>query len=107
MPSFQVGDVCYSTQLDAVKAMAAREVGKLTQIGTASYVVDVSATSATSITYILRNVASTATVTKVAPVAVQPCGLLETGDALLISWGIAAVWIGTHAVLSLRKGLQE
>lgn len=107
MASYQVDQSCYSSQLVAVQAMAAREIGKVTQVGTASYVVDVSATSATSITYILRNVSSTATLTKVATVAPQPCGLLDTADGLIVGWGIAAVWLLTAGVMFLRRGVHE
>ena len=105
--SFQVGDACYSTQLAAVQAMAADQVGRITQVGTASYVVDVSATTATSITYLLRNVASSATVTKVATVTPQTCGLLDTSDGLVISWGIAAAWLAAYGLMFLRKGVHE
>ncbi len=105
--SYQVGDACYSTQLAAVQAMAAGEIGKITPIGTASYVVDVTATTATSITYLLRNVSTTATVTKVATVTPQTCGLLDTADGLIISWGIAAAWLAAYGLMFLRKGLHE
>lgn len=105
--SFQVGDACYSDQLAAVQAMAASQIGRITQVGTASYVVDVSASTATSITYLLRDVNSTATITKVATVTPLPCGLLDTADGLIISWGIAAAWLAAYGLMFLRKGLHE
>lgn len=107
MSSYQVDQSCYSTALAAVQAMAAREVGKVVQIGTVTYVTDVTATSATSITYKLTNVSSTAFITKVATVAPQPCGLLDTADGLIVAWGIATAWLVTYGLLFLRKGVHE
>ena len=49
---FQSGDACYDTAIQANQAAAAREVGSVKQIGTAQYVVDSTAVSATSITYV-------------------------------------------------------
>jgi len=102
---FQVDQTCYSSALDAVNAMAAREVGSVRQIGSKTYVTDVTATTATSITYVLRDVASTATVTKVATVSPRACGLLDTPDALILSWGIVTAWIIAAAVLHLKRGV--
>lgn len=107
MASYQVDGSCYSSQLVAVQAMAAREIGKVVQVGTASYVVDVSATSATSITYLFRNVSSTATLLKVAEVSPQECGLLDTADGLIVGWGIATVWLLTAGIIFLRRGVHE
>jgi len=75
------------------------------QIGTATYVVDSTAQTATSITYVLRNVSSSAIVTATEIVTPLPCGLLDTADGLAIAWGIAAAWLITYGVLSLRRGL--
>lgn len=107
MASYQVGEVCYPTALDAVKAMAAAEVGSIRQIGTAQYVVDSTAQTASSITYVFRNVSSTAVVTSTELVTPQPCGLLDTADGLVIAWGIAAAWLLTAGVLFLRRGVHE
>lgn len=107
MASFQVDGVCYSSALLSVQAMAAREIGSIRQIGTAQYVVDSTAQTADSITYIFRNVGSTASFTSVANVTPQPCGLLDTADGLLIAWGIATAWLITHGILFLRRGLHE
>ena len=82
-------------------------VGRITQVGTASYVVDVTAVTAASITYKLQNVASTASITKVAVYTPLPCGLLDTSDGLIIAWGIATAWIVTSAVLFLKRGIHE
>jgi hypothetical protein len=107
MAGFQVDGVCYSSALSAVQAMAAREVGSIRQVGTAQYVVDSTAQTASSITYVLRNVSSTAVITTTETVAPLPCGLLDTTDGLLIAWGIATAWLITHGILFLRRGLHE
>lgn len=107
MASFQFGESCYSTAIDAARASSAAEIGKIVEVGAASYVVDVKAVTATSITYRLQNVASTATITKVAAYTAQPCGLLDTADSLVIAWGIAAAWLITAGVMHLRRGIHE
>lgn len=105
MPSYQVGDVCYPDALSAVRAMAADQVGRIVQIGTATYSVDSTAQTATSITWALRNVSSTAVTTTTETVTPLPCGLLDTADGLVIAWGIATAWILTAGLLFLRRGL--
>lgn len=107
MASFQVDGVCYSTALSAVQAMAAREVGSIRQVGTAQYVVDSTGQTASTVTYVLRNVSNTAVITTTETVSPLPCGLLDTADGLIIAWGIATAWILTAAVLFLRRGMHE
>jgi len=107
MVSYQVGSVCYSTPLAAVQAMAAKEVGSVVQIGTATYVVNSTGQTASSITYVLQNVSSAAVVTTTETVTPLPCGLLDTADGLLISWGIAACWLAVAGILFIRRGLHE
>jgi hypothetical protein len=107
MPSFQVDQSCYGSALSAVNAMAAREVGRLSVIGNSTYVTDVSATSDTSITYRLTDISTGSALVSVATVSPFPCELLDTGDGLIIAWGIATAWIVTAAVLFLRRGVHE
>ena len=104
MPSFQVDGNCYS-DIAAVQAMAAREVGRVVVLGTQTYVIDVDAVSATTITYRLTDLASTSSISKVVNVTPQPCGLLDTSDGLIIGWSIAAAWLATAAVLFIRRGV--
>jgi hypothetical protein len=103
--SFQVRDVCYSSPLAAAQAAAASQIGSVVQLGNSAYVVDVTGVSASSITYRLDNLASTAFISKVSPFTPLPCGLLDTTDGLVIAWGIAAAWLCTAGVLFLRKGM--
>lgn len=107
MAGFQVGESCYPDALTAVKAMAAGQVGGMRQIGTATYVVDSTAQTATSITYVLRNVSSTAAITTTETVAPVPCGKLDWQDGLTLGWAVAAAWIATAVVLFLRKAAHE
>lgn len=114
MASFQVDGVCYSSALLAVKAMAAKEVGSILRVGTSQYVVDSPSQTASSVTYVLTNVSPSTTVsadpraiTSVQSVTPQPCGLLDTADGLVISWGIATAWLITAGVLFLRRGINE
>jgi hypothetical protein len=87
--------------------MAAREVGSIRQVGTAQYVVDSTGQTASTVTYVLRNVSNTAVITTTETVSPLPCGLLDTADGLIIAWGIATAWILTAAVLFLRRGMHE
>lgn len=107
MSGFQVGVSCYPDAISAVRAMAAQEVGSIRQIGSDQYVVDSTAQTATSITYVFRNVASTAVVTSVETVVPLPCGLLDWQDGLVLGWAIAAAWIATAVVLHIRKAVHE
>lgn len=107
MASFQVDGVCYSSSLAAVQAMAASEVGSIRQLGSAVYVVDSTAQTSSSITYVLRELGGVGLITSTQNVNPQPCGLLDTADGLILAWGIATAWLITHGVLFLRRGLHE
>lgn len=103
--SFQVDGVCYSTAYASVQAMAAREVGKIIQLGSSGYAVDVSAITDASITFSLTPLTGGASIVKSVPVLPIECGLLDTSDALVISWAIASAWLATAALLYIRRGL--
>lgn len=107
MASYQVGDTCYSTALAAVQAMAASEVGSIRQLGASAYVVDSSVQTESSITYVMRDIASAGVITSTQAVTPVPCGLLDTADGLVIAWGIATAWLLTAAVLFLRRGIHQ
>lgn len=105
--SFQVGPFCYPSEIAAARASASSEVGGIVQLGNSAYVVDVSAVSATSISYALRDVQTSAVIVKDAAYTPVPCGLLVAADGLAMGWGVAAVWLFTAGVLFLRRGLHE
>ncbi len=105
--SFQVGASCYGSELAAAQAAASSQVGAVLQLGGVGYVVDVVGVTASSISYRLTDLSSTASFTKVAPFTPVPCGLLDTADGLVIAWGIATCWLVTAGVLFLRRGLHE
>lgn len=107
MPSFQSGPFCYSSEVAAASASASAEIGSIVQAGAVSYVVDVVGVTASSITYKLQDVNSSAFIVKESAYTPVPCGLLDTADGLIIGWGIAAVWLFTAGVLFLRRGLHE
>lgn len=107
MASFQFGAACYPTALAAARAASAQEIGKVISVGSAAYVVDVQAVTASSITYRLQNVSNTSVITKVAAYTAQPCGLLDTADGLVIAWGIATAWLVTYAIKFIRNGLHH
>lgn len=101
--AYQVGSLCYGSDIAATQAIASGEVGKVVEAGSVVYVVDAEATAAGSITYTLNPVGGGTAVVSVHSVELQPCGLLDWEDALTIGWAIATAWIVTSAVLQLRK----
>jgi hypothetical protein len=105
--AYQVGATCYDSASDAVSAIASSQVGAVVQHGGAAYVVNAPSLTGASITYLLQPVAGGAAISYTAAVTPQPCGLLDWQDGLAISWGIAAAWIATAVVLSLRKAVHE
>ncbi len=107
MASYQVGSNYYSSTLAAAQASASSQAGAVVQLGANPYVVDVQAVSATSITYSLNALDSTASIVKTVPYTAQPCGLLDTADGLLLGWGVAIVWLITAAILVMRRGIHE
>ncbi len=105
--SFQVGASCYGSELAAAQAAASSQVGTLLQLGGVGYVVDVASVSASSISYRLTDLSSTASFTKVAPFTPLPCGLLDTADGIALGWSIATCWLLVWGVLFLRRGLHN
>lgn len=102
----QVGDTCYPSELSANQAIAAGEIGKVVQIGTASYVVNSSTQTSTSITYVLQNVSSTATVTKTATITPIPCQALTAVDGGSMAWMVVAAWVAAYALLFITRSLR-
>lgn len=105
--SYQVDGVCYSVPLSAISAIASKETGRIVNLGNSSYVVDVSALTDSSITYLLTDLTTSSTITKTVSITLQPCGLLDTSDGLIIGWGIAAAWLVTYGIMFLKRGLHE
>ena len=105
--SYQVGAVCYSTSISAVRASAAREVGSLRQFGNSTVFVDSTSQTDNSITYLFRDVVTNATVTSTQTVNPLPCGLLDASDGLFLGWAVAGVWLTTSFVLYHRKAVHE
>lgn len=105
--SYQYNANCYSDQLSAVRAIASDNVGRVIAIGTASYSMDVQSITSSSITYKMQDLNSSAIIVKTVSINPVDCQLFDTGDGLMIGWGIAAAWLVTYAVIFLRKGLHE
>jgi hypothetical protein len=100
---WQVDGACYATRLQAVQASVSSEVGKVVNIGTAAYVVDVTATTSTSATFVYRRVTGTPDITKVSTITAQPCGLLEWEDGLQLAWAVVAVWLAAYGLRFLGR----
>lgn len=105
--AYQVGTSCYGSALDAVAAIASSQVGALVQHGGAAYVVNVSSSTAASITYFLQPVVGGSSISYTASVTPQPCGLMDWQDGIALGWAVAAAWIATAVVLNIRRSLHE
>lgn len=105
--AFQVGATCYGEAEAAVAAIASAQVGTVVVHGGAAYVIDAGGITGASITYSLAPMSGGTAITTVAPVSLQPCGLLDWDDGLVLGWAVAAAWIATAAVMALRKAVHE
>jgi hypothetical protein len=96
---WQVGTACYGSEASAVAAIASAEVGSVRQSGSALYAVDVVGITDASIAYSLTPIDGGPALPAVTvPVTLQPCGLVEFGDSMLMAWAIVAGWAGTYAI---------
>jgi len=104
--SFQVGSACYGTAQAAAQSQASAQVGAIVQHGQAAYVVGVSDTSDTSITYVLAPIGGGTSITTIVPYTAQPCNLLTMEDGLQLGWAVAACFLAVFAVLFISRGLR-
>mgnify|MGYP000856818016 CR=1 FL=1 len=102
---YQSGPGCFSTPAEANSYAAAQQIGSIKQIGTAQYVVDSTAVTASSITYVFRNVSNNSTVTTTEIVNPLPCQALTYEDAASLAWPVAAAWLGVYALTYLARYL--
>lgn len=101
--AFQVGAFCYQSAAEALSAIASDQVGAVVQHGGAAYVVGVTGVTGSSITYSLDPVGGGSPIASTVSLTPQPCQLLDWADGLTIGWGIAAAWIATAVVMSIRN----
>lgn len=103
--SYQVGSACYSTATQAAQAAASAQVGAVTSHTSTSYVINAASVDDTSITYTLTPVSGGAPLTVVAPYTAQPCALLTFQDGMQMGWLVAAAWLATFAIVTLRNAV--
>ena len=103
---FQVDDTCYPTALAANQAIASSQIGRIVQVGSATYVVDSTSQTSTQITYQLRDVASAAVINKTSTVTPVDCQALTAADALEMSWLIVAAWVGVFALMFITRAFR-
>jgi hypothetical protein len=103
---FQVGPTCYPSEASAATAQASAMGGAVVQHGSAAYVVEVGAVTATSITYVFNPVGGGAALTLATPYNAQACQMLDWSDGLELGWAVAAVWIATTALLFIARALR-
>ena len=103
---YQVNDACFPSAISAAQAAASSQIGALKEHGGTLYAVDVSAVTASSITYSLLPVGGGAPVVLVAPYAAQECQLLNLDDGLQLGWMVAAVWLAAFGVMFMARALR-
>jgi len=104
--SFQVGSACYDTATQAAQASASSHVGAVVVLGPTAYEVDVSASSDTSITYVLNPIGGGTSVTSVTSYTAQPCNLMTVDDGLQLSWLVVGAWAAAFACVLIVRTLR-
>lgn len=104
--AYQVGPTCYPTAAAAATAQASSMGGAVVQHGSAAYVVEAGTISGTSITYLFHPVGGGTSLTLATPYTAQSCQMLDWSDGLQLGWMVAAVWIGTAALLFLARAVK-
>lgn len=103
MPSYQVGAVCYPTQLQAAQTVASSQIGNVVQQGGSAHVVEIRSINPTAITYGLRPVSGGPLIEVVSTFEAQPCGLLQASDGLALGWMVGGVWIVVYGLMFIAR----
>lgn len=107
MSSYQVGAVCYPSDLAAAQAVASAQAGTIVPLGSGSAVVSVESVTGSTITYTLTPLDGSSAVTQATPYTPTPCGLLTAADGLALGGSILVVWVTVAAINVLRRGVHE
>lgn len=89
---FQQGDRCFQTVEEAASYAGAQSMGQW--VGNAGLTFD--GYTGAALRYTLTGAAGTTTVD--VPYRPQQCRLVETGDALTLTWAVVAVWAAAYAI---------
>lgn len=100
---WQVGPACYDSKQDAASASASQQIGAVVAHGSTSYVVDVASVTDTAINYVLHPIGGGSDVTVTSSYTAQPCGLLDTSDALTMGWAVATAWLVAYGILFFTR----
>lgn len=93
---FQHNGACYDTPAAAAMAAATENAGRVLATSGGVQVVSIEAVTDGSITYRLTGPAATTTVQ--APYVAQQCQLIETGEAVALSWAVVGVWVAAWSI---------
>lgn len=104
---FQVGSLCYHTEAAAAAASASSQLGSIVTRAGELYSVNVTAVTSNSITYAFSPLSGGVAFSQTTAYTPQPCGLLTPGDALELSWMVAAAWIAAYAVIFLARVFRQ
>ena len=104
---YSVGATCYPTALAANVAAGSAQSGAVVSAGSSVYVVELGTVTASSIQYRFVQVGGSQVVTKVATSNPPPCGLIEWGDTLELSWAVVAAWAAAYGVRFLATSLRS
>lgn len=104
--SWQVGDQCFETELQAAQVMAALNNGTMYSTSAGVVEVMVANVTETSIQYTLRNLTSQSQVTRTVVLNAQECQLPTVQDGIQLGWLVAGAWIVAYGVLFLTRALR-
>jgi len=107
MSSYQVGAVCYGSELEAAQAVASAQGGMLVPLGGGTASVSVGAVTGSSISYTLTPLGVGSAITQTTPYTPLPCGLMDTAEGAVLGGAILVVWVSIAAINVLRRGVHE
>lgn len=106
--AWQVGSACYDSELAAVGAVAAGNLGLAHGTASGLYSMHVAAYTATSIEYGFTPLdGGPAMPGVVVPVHLVPCGLATFDDGVVMGWAVIGAWATTWAIRWLSDVLRE
>lgn len=104
--SWQVGNYCVETELQAAQATAAANNGVMFSTSAGVVEVMVGNVTETSIQYILRNVSANSQVNRTVIFSAQECQLLTVTDGIQMGWLVGAVWLAAFCLMFLTRALR-
>lgn len=102
--SFQVGNTCYPTAVQAAQATASQNLGLFVSRGGEPFSISVTQVTATEIHY--RMDGMTGSYTHKALFTPMSCNMLTVEDGIAMGWMVGGAWIAAWALMFLTRALR-